>query len=112
MYQTSDGRWHASINLGVGLDGKRIRRHVRGRTQGEVRRKLDQLKRDHEAGVDLAAQLGESTVGEWAATWLAIVERTRKPSTAKTYGTHLKYLTAIGRLRLSKLTPEHFAPVP
>ena len=28
MYRTSDGTWHASINLGIGLDGKRLRRHV------------------------------------------------------------------------------------
>ena len=45
MYQTPDGKWHASINLGVGLDRKRLRRHGRGRTQGEVRTKLDGLKR-------------------------------------------------------------------
>lgn len=111
LYQTADGYWHASINLGAGLDGKRVRRHVQARTQGEVRRKLDQLKKDRESGVDLAAELQEPTVGEWADTWLGIVERTRKPSTAKTYGTHLKYLRPIRRLRLTRLTPEHLESV-
>lgn len=111
LYRTPDGYWHASLNLGSGLDGRRIRRHVQGRTAAEVRRKLDQLKQDRLGGVDLAAELTEPTVGEWAATWLAIVERTRKPSTARTYGTHLAYLKPIRRLRLNRLTPEHLEEI-
>jgi hypothetical protein len=46
-FQTPDGSWHALINLGTGLDGTRVRRRVRGRTQGEVRRKLDELEKAH-----------------------------------------------------------------
>src|SRR5881628_2808718 len=89
MYRAADGYWHGSINLGSGPDGRRLRRHVRGRTQGEVKKKLDELKRDRDSGEDLSA-VREPTVGEWARTWIEIVERTRRPSTAKTYRTHMK----------------------
>ena len=69
MYRTPDGYWHASLNLGVGLDGKRLRRHVQGRTQGEVRTKLDGLKRSRDAGEDLTEPRAP-TVGEWTRTWI------------------------------------------
>jgi integrase len=110
MYRTPDGYWHASINLGTGLDGKRLRRHVQGRTQGEVRRKLDELKKAREAGDDLVAPR-EPILAEWAKTWIELVERTCKPSTARTYRTHVTYLTPIRRVRLDKLTPEHIESI-
>jgi excisionase family DNA binding protein len=110
MYQTPDGRWHASLNLGPRLDGRRRRRHVEGRTQTEVKKKLDRLKSQRDAGVDIAAS-HLPTVGEWTDTWIAIVERTRRPSTAKTYRTHLKYLQPLRRIRLDQLTSEHIENV-
>jgi hypothetical protein len=61
------GYWHAAINLGTGLDGKRLRRHVQGRTQGEVRRQLDELNKAREGGHDLAAPR-EPMVAEWVKT--------------------------------------------
>ena len=39
------------------------------------------------------------TVGDWTKTWIEIVERTRRPSTAKTYRTHIKYLDPLAGLR-------------
>ena len=95
---------------GARLDGKRIRRHVQGRTQGQVRKKLDELKKARDAGEDLAAPR-EPTVAEWAKTWMELVERTCKPSTVRTYRTHIKYLTPIRRVRLDKLTPEHIESI-
>lgn len=53
IYRTPDGSRHGSINLGTGADGGRLRRHVRDRTQSQVRQKLDRLKRDRQAGADL-----------------------------------------------------------
>jgi hypothetical protein len=60
-----------------------LRRDVQGRTQGEVRRKLDELKKAREAGHDLAAPR-EPIVAEWMKTWMELVEQTCKPSTART----------------------------
>jgi hypothetical protein len=51
------------------------------------------------------------TVGEWVKTWIEIVERSRKPSTARTYRTHVKYLELIRRVRPDNLTPEHIEAV-
>jgi len=110
IYRTPDGVWHASLNLGLGPDGKRVRRHVRGKTQTEVRRKLDKLRKDVEAGVGITA-IRNPTVGDWANNWLELVERTRRPSTAKTYRTHLKYLEPLAALRLDRLTAEHIESV-
>ena len=110
IYRTADGTWHALLDLGIGPDGKRVRRHVRGRTQTEVRSKLDKLRKDLEAGAGITA-IKNPSVGDWANTWLELVERTRRPSTAKTYRTHLKYLEPLSGLRLDQLTPEHIERV-
>ncbi|MDQ2727593.1 MAG: hypothetical protein M3Y91_06970 [Actinomycetota bacterium] len=75
-----------------------------------MRRKLDRLKGDRAAGADLTVT-HELTVGEWTKTWIEIVERTRRPSTAKTYRTHLKYLEPLRRLRLDRVTTEHIESV-
>src|SRR5262249_42685138 len=62
-------------------------------------------KRERDAGHLVTEH--EPTVGEWTQTWIELVERTRRPSTAKTYRTHIKYLAPIWKLRLDKVTPEH-----
>ena len=110
MYRAPDGYWHASVNLGVGSSGKRLRRHVQAKTQGEVRKKIDKLKRDREDGVRVA-DVKVPTVGEWTRTWIEIVERSRRPSTAKTYRTHIKYLQPLAGVRLDRLTSEHIESV-
>jgi integrase len=110
MYQSTDGRWNASIELGVGADGKRRRRHVRGRTQSEVRKKLERLESDRRLGVGIT-ETRVPTLGVWAETWIGIVERSRKPSTAKTYRTHIKYLQPLAGVRLDRLTSEHIEQV-
>jgi integrase len=46
-------------------------------------------------------------LGVWTETWIGIVERSRKPSTAKTYRTHIKYLQPLAGVRLDRLTSEH-----
>jgi hypothetical protein len=97
MYRTPDGYWHASIN-----SGDRTRRQAR--TQGEVRQKLDELKKARQADDDLAAPR-EPLVAEWVKTWIELVERTCKPPTARTYRTHGAYPTPIRRVPLVKLTP-------
>jgi integrase len=106
MYQTSDGQWHGSVNFGTGPDGRRLRRHARGKTQGEVKKKLDKLKQHRAAGGGITG-VKNPTVGDWTKTWIEIVERTRRPSTAKTYRTHVKYLDPVAGVRLDRLTSEH-----
>jgi integrase len=104
--KADDGSWRGAIRLGTDPTGKAIRRYVRGRTQTEVRTKLDRLRKDQAARVDMTAG-GVPTVAAWLTTWLDLIERTCKPSTAKTYRTHVRYaIEAFGHVRIDKLTTE------
>ena len=44
IHPRQDGRWAGSVHIGW-IDGKRVRKHVVGRTRGEVAEKLDALLR-------------------------------------------------------------------
>jgi integrase len=106
IYKIKDGSWRGAISLGTDAAGKQVRRSVRGRTQAEVRRKIDALRSERDAGVSMAAG-GTPTVAVWLAVWMTLVERTCKPSTAKTYRTHVGYaIKAFGQVRIDKLTTE------
>jgi integrase len=101
-----DGLWRGAIRLGTDATGRPIRRYVRGRTQTEVRTKLDRLLKDRAAQVDMVVG-STPTVAAWLKTWLELVERTLKPSTAKTYRTHVGYaVDAFGHVRIDKLATE------
>jgi integrase len=102
FYRTADGCWHGSLSLGRNSDGGRLRRHVQARTQREVSRKLAQLRR-------LSAP--DTTVGGWARTWLAMVERELKPATVRTYRTHIGYLSPMAGVAVDRLTPEQLEAV-
>jgi hypothetical protein len=44
VYRDGD-RWRGAVSLGVGPDGRRLRRKVSGRTKAEVLQKLRELER-------------------------------------------------------------------
>ena len=50
VYQRKDGLWIASISLGYGPDGKRMRLVVAGLTKKEALQKLDEKKGKAAAG--------------------------------------------------------------
>jgi integrase len=75
---------------------------VQARTQREVSRKLAQLRR-------LSAP--DTTVGGWTQTWLEIVERELKPSTVRTYRTHLRYLAPLAGVALDRVTAERLEAI-
>lgn len=104
-----DGRslWVGRISLGYGPDGKRVRRAVYGRTQAEARGKLDQLRRQHDAGM-MPTVGREQTVGSFLPTWLEEVHRHRvRPTTYRRdeWVVRNRLVPAFGRYRLSALTP-------
>jgi integrase len=98
VYQGRDGGWHASLRLGRDSTGKPIRRHVRAATRRQAVSKLELLRISYGP---------VRTVGDWTATWMALVERTLKWSTAKSYRTHVGYLVPLAELPLTELTTEH-----
>lgn len=62
-----DGSWQGQISLGYSSEGKRSRPTVYGKTQKEVREKLDDLKRQSIHGSVADAKL---TVGVFLQQWL------------------------------------------
>lgn len=102
VYLGKDGSWHASLRVGRDSAGRPVRRHVRAATQRQAVTKLEILR------INFGPVF---TVGDWTATWMALVERTLKYSTAKSYRTHVRYLAALADLPLSELTVEHIEAV-
>lgn len=105
-----DGACEASLDLGVGPDGKRVVQWFRGKTNAEA------LRRRREALDKLAR--GESpassrmTVEQWIRHWLdtnvsnSVLQEQRKPMTEQSYRTlAAEYvIPSLGRVRLDKLT--------
>lgn len=100
----ANGRWRADVSLGYDANGKRKRKPVYGRTQKEVRQKLDELKQQLAQGTLSDKKL---TVKEYLERWLTEKARQVKPRTMEIY-THCvnaHIVPRIGRLQLAKLTP-------
>jgi integrase len=77
----SDGRWEAKVSLGYDTEGKRKRKTVYGRTQGEVREKLDALRRQVSDGTYTDTKL---TLKDYLDRWLTEKSRSIKPRTVET----------------------------
>ena len=104
IFLTDRGRWRADVSLGYDAEGKRVRRTLYGRTQKEVRGKLDVLKQQQAAGMLTDTKL---TVKDFLERWLGEKERQVKPRTAELYGEQIdRYLVpALGSTKLGKLSP-------
>lgn len=101
-----DGTWRGEISLGY-VNGKRDRKTVYGRSQGEVLEKLEKLKREVATG---AYSDSKQTVAEYLTAWLAEKERHLKRTTIERkyrycLDKHIK--PRIGRHALEKLKPLH-----
>lgn len=104
IFPTGTGRWRADVSLGYDAEGKRVRRTLYGRTQKEVRGKLDALKQQQAAGMLSDTKV---TVKDFLERWLEEKERQVKPRTAELYEEQVtRYLIpALGATKLAKLTP-------
>jgi integrase len=106
VYQrASDGRYIAAIDLGWGVDGKRKRKTVSGRTKAEAMRKKVAVERDMARhGVSAT---GNTTVKAYLEEWLTTVRV--KPTTLATYRNNVRryLIPTIGRRRLDQLEPQH-----
>jgi integrase len=105
IHHRLDGRWVGSVHVGW-LDGKRVRKHVFGRTRAEVVEKVKPLltARDEQRPVpDQRAKLGP-----FLRQWLAEVAKpTIRASTYDSYHdiVELHLVPGLGRIGLAKLTP-------
>ncbi|PRY17631.1 site-specific integrase [Pseudosporangium ferrugineum] len=109
IYKGADGYWHGRVTVGTRDDGRPDRRHVRGKTEAVVTRKVRDLERERDTGT--VRKVGQKwTVATWLTHWL---ETIAAPSVRET--TMVGYRAAvnkhlipgIGAHRLEKLEPEH-----
>lgn len=104
--------WEARITTGRDPGtGRQIQRSISGKTQKEVRQKLQALAVAVDAGTYTPPS--KLTVGEWLDTWAADYLNGRKPNTIRLYNIYLsnKIKPALGAVRLADLRPhdvQHF----
>ncbi|OGO51923.1 MAG: integrase [Chloroflexi bacterium RBG_16_68_14] len=107
IFKRGDGRWAAALNLGY-EGGRRRRKHLYGRTRGEVAQKLQRVQRTLADGGVLTAE--RQTVATLLEAWLSDSAASKvRPRTLQRYReiVRLHLIPALGRVRLSKLTPAH-----
>jgi integrase len=105
VYQRGDGKWVGSVHLGW-KEGARKRKVVYGRTQAEAIAKLRAVQAKVDQGLPTGGD--QVTVATLVDRWLAdVVPRRVSPNTLDSYGSlaRLHLLPALGRIRLTKLTP-------
>ena len=102
--QRGDGTWMGQISLGYDGEGKRKRKTVYGKTQKEVRAKLDEIKQQLASGTLSDTKL---TVKQYLERWLKEKARSVKPRTVEIYKDWAERLVnpRLGSVRLGKLTP-------
>ena len=102
-----DGRWMGRIDLGW-RDGKRRGKAIYGLTRRAVADRMADIVRSAHDGTLIPDE--RQTVGKFLARWVADVARPRvRPRTLTTYEAAIeRHITPhIGRIRLTKLTPQH-----
>ncbi|WP_017972912.1 tyrosine-type recombinase/integrase [Actinopolyspora halophila] len=108
-YSETDDNWHGRVTMGVRDDGRPDRRHVRGRTEAEVTRKVRRLERERDDGK--AQKPGKSwTVEKWLRHWLEhIAAPSVRPKTEARYRTSVEQylIPGLGAHRADRLQPEH-----
>jgi phage integrase len=108
IYKRKDGRWSCTVSLGYDeLTGKRKRKDLYGKTQKEVLEKLHKLQKEINDGSYV--KTNKLTVGAWLDIWLAQYCRHLKPSSFRSYKTHIEYhfKPTIGDMPLQKLKPHN-----
>lgn len=104
--QRADGTWEARITLGVNPGTRKpLRKSIYGKTQKEVRQKMQKALVELDEGTYTAPT--KTTVKQWLETWLAEYTSDVKDSTRTSYRQHMNnhIIPALGALKLSELTP-------
>jgi integrase len=109
IYQSDDGSWHGRVTVGIKDDGSPDRRHVRGKTEAIVTRKVRNLERDRDKGA--VRKAGQSwTVKTWLTHWVENIAAAHvRDNTIGGYRvavyTHL--IPGLSAHRIDRLEPEH-----
>ena len=106
IYQRKDGRWTAVASVGY-RQGRRIRRHVYGKTRRQVQEKLTRILRDQQYGIEPPP--ANQTVRSFLTDWLETTAKPRlRPRTFSGYEKQIEahIIPALGALRLHALSPQ------
>lgn len=101
-----DGLYEYRVSLGIGLDGKRLRKSFYGKTKSAaVSKYKDWLKNSENIPIERV-----TTVGEWADKWLELYKKGKVSYI--TYSDYAGYIRnqikpLLGRLRLEQVRPAH-----
>ncbi|WP_246002570.1 tyrosine-type recombinase/integrase [Allorhizocola rhizosphaerae] len=109
IYQDKDGKWHGRVTMGVRDDGRADRRHVRGKNEAEVTRKVRNLEKARDSG-HVTRNSQAWTLAQWLQHWLDhIAAPAVRENTLSGYRVAVtKHLVpGIGAHRLARLQPEH-----
>ncbi|MCP4175243.1 MAG: hypothetical protein GY758_31220 [Fuerstiella sp.] len=108
IYKRPDGRWRGRISLGRDKTGKRIQETVYGKTQKEVKDKLDDLKR--QAKLNRKAIVAKDSLAAYLQRWLdndVAIDRSDNTIAEYEMATRLYVTPYIGAVKLRKLDGEH-----
>lgn len=100
----SDGMWVGRVELPAdATTGKRRQKTVYAKTEALVRQKLAAEKKTLAAKGNIVT--GGMTVSQWMAYWYENIDKSR-PRTRAGYRSKIKYIDdAVGKIKLTKLTP-------
>ena len=105
IHQRKDGRWVGSVHMGY-EPGRRVRKHVFGKTRAEVVVKMKPLLKARDEHRPVPDE--RLKVGAFLRTWLEDVAKpTIRVSTYESYRSivEVHLVPGLGHLRLAKLTP-------
>lgn len=108
IYQRGDGKWTASITVGINANGRRVRKVVYGATKKEVQDKLTSLQGQKLDGMLIDSS--KQTLAEFLTRWLEDVARLKlRASTFENYRAIVENHVSpkIGGLRLERVSAEH-----
>jgi len=108
IYRDQDGRWHGRVTVGIRPDGRADRRHVTGKTQPAVVKKVRELEQARAAKNVPDAGL-RVTLQAWLEEWLEASTLRVRRSTLNGYEVDIRrhIVPAVGLNRLDRLRPEH-----
>lgn len=109
IYLGKDGDWHGRVTVGTKDDGSPDRRHVRGRTQAAVTKKVRMLERERDNGT--VGKPGQRwTVEGWLTHWVEnIAAPSVRENTLSGYrvAVNKHLIPGLGAHRIDRLDPEH-----
>lgn len=102
----ADGRLKAVITVGIGPDGKPVKKQILARTERELQKKIEDVRLALRTGS--FADPGRMNLSEFLDMWSEKHVSKQEPKTREFYGhmvTHIK--DVIGAVKLKDLTPLH-----